>query len=69
MATEGECIGVVRVELAGPIEEFDSLFVFFLEGEAVSNCNPCFRDEQGFVKGLVGQVAEFYLLLEMPQAA
>lgn len=68
MAAEGVSIRILRVELNGPGEEFESLFVLLLKGEAVSNSDPRFRRIYRFFKGLMGQEAEIDLLFEMPQA-
>lgn len=40
--------------------------MLFLQGETVANCNPGLGDKQGFLKGLMGKVAELDLFLEVP---
>ena len=67
VATQRVGIGVMRVELNGSHEELESLFVFFLEGKAVADSNPGFGNEQRLVEGLVRQVAEVSVFLQVPQ--
>lgn len=61
------CIGIVRVELDGSIEEFESVFMFFLKRETVSNCNPGLGSENILFEGEMSQVAEFDWLFKLPQ--
>lgn len=67
VAAERVGIRILRVELNGPGEELQRLFVLLLQGEAVSNCDPGFRRIDGLFEGLMGQEAEIDLFLEMPQ--
>lgn len=69
VAAEGIGIWILGVELDGSGEKLQRLLVLFLEGEAVTNCNPGFGRVDGLLEGLMGQEAEIDLFLEVPQTA
>ena len=43
MSAERVGIWILRIQLYGSCEEFQSLFMFFLKRETISHSNPCFR--------------------------
>ena len=61
VALEGEAICEGGVELRGPLEAFEGLFVFALQGEGVPYCAPCLRRESVDFNKFVGEVSEFDL--------
>lgn len=67
MPTKRVCVGVVRVELDSSIEEFESVFVFFLKRETISNSNPCLWRENILLQCEMSQVAELDWFFELPQ--
>ena len=66
----GECvgIGIVGIELDGPVKEEETVFVLFLETEAVADCNPRLLGEDALLQTVVGQVGQLHRLLQVPQA-
>ena len=62
-------VRVLRVELDGASEELECLLVLLLEGEAVAHCDPGFWGIYALLQGLVGQVAQVHVFLQVPQAA
>lgn len=62
-------IWVLRVQLDCSSEKFESLFVFFLKGETISNSDPGFRGVYTFFQGLMGEIAEVNMSFHVPQTA
>lgn len=66
VAAEGVGVGVVGVELDGPVEEGQTILMFLLEGETVAHCYPTLLCEDTLGQTVVGQVGEFHLFLQVP---
>ena len=69
MTTERVSIRILRVKLNSPSEELQSLLMFLLKRETISNCYPGFRCIHTFLKRLMGQIAKVNMFLLMPETA
>lgn len=63
------CIREERVELGGSIEILESLLVLFLQRVAISQNTPRFRLMKTSLEGIVGNITQFSLLLQLPKAS
>ena len=60
---------VMGIQLDGTTEELQSSLMLFLKGIAVTQDTPCLGGEEAPLHGVIGNVTQVHLLLQMPQAS
>lgn len=65
-----QCVGICTalVKLNGTVEELDRYLVLFLQRERIAYCHPRTGREGVQLDCHIGSLAEYDLLLELPQA-